>query len=378
MSPRPASPPAIPDRVHAMDGLRAFAMLLGILLHAAMPFMTFDVPWDVRHRGRHLIFDAFVGAVHPFRMQLFFLIAGFFADMLYRRLGPAGFIRHRFKRIFIPFVAGMIIIAPLTLRLLSSHLGQFAPLHLWFLEYLLIYYVAALAVVHLMRSDGGQRCLSRFDSWFATLAGSKWKPLVLAGPLAAIMWFSPMWADVDGGAGKSLVPGVRGLIYYGLFFSFGWLLHRQPCRLADIEKHVWSYLGWATVAFLAMGGLLFLESHKAIPYYAWIKLACLIAGAVYTWLMVFGTMGFFLRYLNRPSPAARYIADSSYWLYLAHLPVVIFLQIQLVKLNWSAFVTFGAINFIALALLYVSYHFLVRYTFIGTTLNGPRAPALGS
>ena len=71
------------QRRHDLDALRAFAMLLGIGLHAAMSFAPF--PWTVQDVRQHELFTLFFLAVHGFRMQLFFLVSGFFTVMLWRR-----------------------------------------------------------------------------------------------------------------------------------------------------------------------------------------------------------------------------------------------------------------------------------------------------
>ena len=58
-------------------------MLLGIGLHAAIPF----VPWRGKADTGVWLLDVFVAFVHGFRMPLFFLISGFFTAMLWRRRG---------------------------------------------------------------------------------------------------------------------------------------------------------------------------------------------------------------------------------------------------------------------------------------------------
>ena len=66
----------------------------------------------------------------------------------------------------------------------------------------------------------------------------------------------------------------------------------------------------------------------------------------------------------------RYLSDSAYWLYLAHLPLVMFLQRLVRYWDLPAAVKFVGICFVTSAILLVSYEYLVRYTFIGATLNG--------
>ncbi len=96
-----------------------------------------------------------------------------------------------------------------------------------------------------------------------------------------------------------------------------------------------------------------------------------------SWLLTFGFLGFFRRYFSHPHATWRYMADASYWLYLIHLPVLFFLEIPMV--NWEApwLLKFALLNVAAMAIMLPSYHYLVRSTVIGETLNGrrfPRAP----
>src|SRR5262245_54862353 len=103
-----------PPRLHSFDALRAVAMLLGVVIHAGMVYAPLPADIGVALDPNHstvLVIELFV--IHSFRMQLFFLVAGFFAAMLCQRLGPAGFLAHRARRIVLPFIAGMILIMPL-------------------------------------------------------------------------------------------------------------------------------------------------------------------------------------------------------------------------------------------------------------------------
>jgi hypothetical protein len=59
-------------------------------------------------------------------------------------------------------------------------------------------------------------------------------------------------------------------------------------------------------------------------------------------------------------------------MYLAHLPLVLAIQIALVRLPWPPSVKFFLVMAVTALLLLVSYRWLVRYTWIGTLLNGPR------
>ncbi len=95
-----------------LDAVRAFAMLLGIALHAALSFAT--LPWIVQDSRQNDAFGVFVAAVHGFRMPLFFLVSGFFTAMLWRRRGLHALLRQRIFRIVFPLVLGLFTIIPAT------------------------------------------------------------------------------------------------------------------------------------------------------------------------------------------------------------------------------------------------------------------------
>jgi hypothetical protein len=92
------------------------------------------------------------------------------------------------------------------------------------------------------------------------------------------------------------------------------------------------------------------------------------------WGWVLGLTGAALRFLANYSPTRRYIADASYWIYLMHLPVVAAFQVWVGHwpLHWG--VKYPFILLSSFAILFVSYHYLVRPTFIGQLLNGRKHP----
>ena len=105
-------------RYHGLDGLRGFAMLLGIVLHAAVPYFSrlyeFEFIWpadDDQSVLLALVFDF----IHSWRMPVFFLLAGFFAHLVLDRRSTSMFVLDRLKRVALPlalFGAVMAVIIP--------------------------------------------------------------------------------------------------------------------------------------------------------------------------------------------------------------------------------------------------------------------------
>ncbi len=113
---------------------------------------------------------------------------------------------------------------------------------------------------------------------------------------------------------------------------------------------------------------------QALSWYRPAKLAYSMGYGLVMWLLIFGTLGLFQARCLGHSPAWRYVADSSYWIYLIHLPLVARLQVWMAPWPWPGSVKFLLLNLILFAILFRSYQYLVRSTFIGRLLNGQSYP----
>jgi peptidoglycan/LPS O-acetylase OafA/YrhL len=102
------------------------------------------------------------------------------------------------------------------------------------------------------------------------------------------------------------------------------------------------------------------------------RLPNILLQSLYTWLMVLGSIGLAHCLFQRESKVFRYVADSSYWLYLTHIPPVLFMQWLLLFLPVPALVKFTVGFLITMMILFASYELLVRRTVIGRILNGKK------
>jgi peptidoglycan/LPS O-acetylase OafA/YrhL len=157
-----------------------------------------------------------------------------------------------------------------------------------------------------------------------------------------------------------LLPPPHLLLYYGIFFAFGVLYFDAEDKEGRLGRRWWLWF-LVSLPFL-LAGLITLT----------IKPVSGVFQVLYTWGMIFGLIGLFRRYLSQESPGIRYVSDSSYWLYLAHLPLVIALQAIVRDWPQPALLKFLFICVVATVILLLSYHYMVRYTWIGRLLNGPR------
>lgn len=383
------------DRLHALDAVRAFALLLGIAFHAALPFIPGMPPgvWAMVDVSPSRTLDVFAFVTHIFRMSLFFFIAGFFARMLFERYGARGFWGNRLKRILVPMLVGWAVTFPLVAVVWSVGIkkmlglatmppmpappfGWFPIAHLWFLYVLLQLYVCMLIarkVIVALDKSGSFR--ARIDRFVRALLNGYWAPFTLGVPLAACLYTASNWTYWAGipAPDQTFLPQLTPLVGYGTAMVFGWLVHRQRGVLDSIQQRWIGHLAIAIVATTA--AVVMMEQRHFQPAVAGgNRLAFVVCFTVASWGWVIGLTGLALAKLSGFSPVRRYLADASYWLYIVHLPLVAAMAVWVGKwnLHWSLKFPFVVIS--SVAILLASYHFLVRPSFIGAVLNGRRHP----
>jgi peptidoglycan/LPS O-acetylase OafA/YrhL len=518
-----------PERFHALDATRAYALLVVIVFHAAWSFVPASFGAPLMDASAHRFFDWFFFTTHTFPMQLFFLIAGFFAHLLFHRRGVAAFTGNRLLRIGVPLLVGWLVLYPLLMAAWTfggnrsgSNLvpvplstlfasiyeerlglvpqtsgGMFCSWHLWFLYYLLWLYALILGIRWLLtRSEFVTHRLQGWaDRWVGRAMRSPSSIVWLTLGVGLSLWPMGSWFGSDTPM-ETLTPSAPVLVHYAAFFAFGWLLHRQPGLLQGLGRH-WRWqlpLGlalsiplfagyvsardrgvinqtypklsstqitewpaflkrlqagrnpaeapaerthlWAHLPPVAAEKILALSAdagayqrvgvakelgkllrqpalfrpeptpvgfkpspgeadralienrakldqlfagsltgdRRKLGWYQPAKLAFSTGYSLVLWLLLFGTLGIFQAQCPGHSPAWRYVADSSYWIYLAHLPLVAALQIWMAPWPWPGILKFFLLNAIAFAILFASYHYLVRSTFIGRILNGRAHP----
>jgi len=383
------------SRLDYLDATRAFALVLGIVFHAGMSFLPFFCGWAVQDVSTSQAVAVFFTTSHIFRMETFFLLAGLLGHVTYHRKGTGSFVRSRLLRIVLPFLLGWFILRPLlvsgwtmgsaslrgsydfwaairggfgTLSGLPS--GLFTGTHLWFLYYLAMVTGLTLALREVAVATGLWRVATarRADSVVAWLARSRLSLPLFAVPTAFALWFMHYWGMET--PDQTLLPRLPVLSVYWGFFAFGWMLGRQTGLIPQFARLTtvrWLIAATGIAIVLSMGRF---QLDPGNPRYAEAHVAYLLGYALAMWSLVFLTIGVFKRLCSRPNPAIRYLADSSYWLYLVHLPIVVWLQVATaeVPLHWS--LKLGLISTLTIAVGLFTYDLFVRSTFIGWVLNG--------
>jgi peptidoglycan/LPS O-acetylase OafA/YrhL len=185
-----------------------------------------------------------------------------------------------------------------------------------------------------------------------------------------------MWLGVPS-PDHGLIPNAPALAAYGVAFGFGWLLQRQMAELGVLERrwlpHLAAALGLTAVC-LGIAGVTVTLDPSTQPAAQDPILRFVIAAAypLATWAWTFGLIGLAMRFLSRPNAGIRYAADSSYWIYLIHLPIVMAVQVLVFPLPLPALAKFALVLVLAFPIMPLSYHLMVRCSFLGALLNGRR------
>ena len=355
-------------------------MLLGLVLHASIPFMNAPFNWVARQSSGSWIFDILFTAIHSFRMPLFFLLSGFFSHLLCARKGWIGFLRHRAQHIGIPWLVGMLTLVPLIIGIILwknkvdlSIGGGFSVLdiptfHLWFLEVLLIFYSVAALLGVLGRFVPG--FMTGLDRMVNQGLVHVWHIAFLLPPTMACLWIGSPGAWLPDG--ERLLPESRVLAFYFLFFAMGWVIHRLPTATDILQQRFRPFL------LIGLSGLLLVVSVRIgllsgqLHESPLIRVAGFSASTACAWFLSLGLVGLFLALVKSHHPAVRYVADASYWVYLIHLPVMMLLQEELYSWPIPIFLKFVLTLLATTIVGFASYALFVRYTFIGTILNGAR------
>jgi glucans biosynthesis protein C len=333
------------DRRADIDWLRVLAVLLVFVVHAAQVFSPID-DWHIRNEETSWLLGQFTVFLAPWLMPLFLLLAGQSAWFTLRKGDTGRFLRARVFRLFVPLVAGTLLVVPpqVYLRRLSrgqfegGYLefyprffhgvfpeGNFSYGHLWFLAYLFGYTLAALPLFHWLQGERGRRFLGRV----AALCDLPGGVLLLFVPLAL---------------GQILLrphfPQSTGALV-GDWSTHAWLL---PVYIAGFAMMVEPRLelalarDWRTAFFPAVLASLALFWF-AWPGDVWARIPtdpgawqaafwCGFMLASWSWLVFLA--GAARNWLTRSTAFLRYWGDRIYPLYVFHQTVIVIVAYHIV------------------------------------------------
>lgn len=370
------------ERIHSLDSLRAIMMLLGLVLHSAITYGVIDYgdAWLLKDPvTTHISNDYIQGLIHAFRMQIFFVVAGFFGAMLFYERQPIKMIKNRVSRIVLPFIVFVVLLWPTIVFTFSytqllfsgsdtafeTTLSYFSnPLifipqvtfHLWFLYYLALitFTLVGLGLIFKKLPIVSSRISLAFN-WVIQKTILR---ILIFSIITSVIYF--LMGTYQVATSSSFIPDFNTFTYYMFFYLAGWVLFKSKHLLESMMQYDWISTILAMILF----------SFHFFMYDSFNYTSHILLKSIMVWLFIFGITGLFIRYGSNHSSRMRYISDSSYWVYLVHLSFTAIIPSFIVDWPLPATIKFLIVLISTGIICFVSYHYLVRGTFIGKFLNG--------
>lgn len=322
------------SRYYGLDLARAVFMLLGLVYHVSMVFRV-DREWRVTHEQQSSVFNIITHFLHGFRMDGFYLLSGFFFLLIVEKYGEKKALLDRLAKLGVP-----MLVVGFTLNTVMNYLsvnfifdsawnyivnGRWLA-HLWFLGNLIGYCTVTVLFVRRL-----------------IVVASKPQPLWL---LIFVTFFLTPTISVIGTRAPNttlLFLSLNSFFIYLPFFLLGLFLYAQKktfLELLTLRNFLISLI-LSTVLYLASDLMKIAELSFTLNM-LFIKCA--------NTLLAIGLIALFNTLGNKPSTHVSKLVNSSYSIYLLHMPLIVIYQHALQNI---------AVN--------VTAHFLLLLTLVFTT-----------
>jgi len=340
-SPRTTLPDAPEARDGGLDALRAGAMLLGVLFHAAVPHTATPLRrlvWAVSETEPSRLLDLLFWAIHVFRMPLFFFLSGYFSVPALARRRPASFLSARLRRLGIPLlVPGLVVLVVLyyvwgagwlldgrcTLREIRAVVFADPAIRADFLGSAHLWFLVDLLVVSFLWT--GARALgARPRSGRGLVAACAAVSLVLMARAPGIA------TEFRNG----FLPDPARLAWHALFFAAGAALFDLGAsgrRQREARGRRPGVLAAAIAAPALAAAYVLLPSVSDETATPLARSAFALAWSAAAWGIV---LALFAAARGRTGPAGprrTLLVEASLWVYLVHVPIVGAFQIALTR-----------------------------------------------
>jgi glucan biosynthesis protein C len=161
---------------------------------------------------------------------------------------------------------------------------------------------------------------------------------------------------------RSFAPNAAVFLCYGVFFLAGWMLALDPKSIVELKRGAWWRVAAGSAALLAAVVLSIAwyvaASQGRAPTEGGMRALFVVTQAVTAlaaWLLALGGAGAAERVFTASSRVVRFVVDSSYWVYLVHLPVAVFVVGVLAPWQAAGLVKMCVAIAVTAALSFLSY-----------------------
>jgi len=326
------------------------------------------------------LYYMFIASIGPWQMSLFFLLAGASTYYALRKRSSGEYTRERFKRLFIPFVFGVLVLIPPQSYLgLLNHsdysrsffswfpnfftlkfddmdgyfLGGHTWGHLWFILHLFLYSLIALPLFLYFNRESGRR-------WVKRVAGAFTKPVVLFLLFPLLLVLINEFPDIAGG----------NPLFYITFFISGFILMSDPRFIDTIDRRRLILLLLGVVPF---AGIIIASATNSWPadMPGWAdRVINGYVDAFVPWFVILAMMAYGRRLLNFTGRFLKYFAEGAYPLYILHQTIIVIIGFFVVQWGFGIGAKYALIVAFSFAGSVLAYDVLVKRTRVMRFLFG--------
>lgn len=319
---------AKPEREYFLDSIRAYLMLLGVPFHVSLIYSM--QRWSVNSQEASLWLTVFNDFIHSFRMQVFFVISGYFSYMLYLRYEPQRWLKVRIERVGIPLLTAVpLITLPqfFILKNLTDKIGDWNSFslyekyntlawhlisHLWFLLVLVILTALGTVTFRWLRA---QRSARNYDhvGWGKVTLAMMGYALAWCLLRRALFYTVPaVFAD-----GVFSIAVMQTLTFLP-FFMLGALCWKHPALKALFIRFN-PVMCFGTIAVFVAYSL----NQRYSSGEGWLYEIDALVSTLMGLCMLNVCFSLGHKLLNSHSPRIMYLVNASLFIYLVHHPLTL-------------------------------------------------------
>jgi glucans biosynthesis protein C len=370
------------ERRNDIDWVRILAMIAVFSFHCGRFFDQGG--WHVKNFKQYAFASMFTGALGQWIMPLFFVISGISTYYALDR-GASHFTKERIRKLLVPLVFGIFILAPSQVYLerftsmqFKGSFIQFLPhyfdgfyafggnfawmgLYLWYLEFLFLFSMIALPLfLYLKRKES-----AKLTSAIAKLIQ---KPGMVFLPVLPLAVFEIILDPK--GLGIKDMGGWNLFIYFTLLLM-GFIIASDQRNRAAIEKNRYTALAVALLTYLM---LLFMGTQDGGVYNIGKNIIPGFIRVLNSWSCVIAFLGFGSKSLNYSNSFLKYANEALMPFYVLHQTVIILVGYFIViKSPLGDLSKYFAVYIVSFVIIMVLYHFVVRKFNILRFLFGMKA-----
>jgi peptidoglycan/LPS O-acetylase OafA/YrhL len=324
-------------RRYDLDWLRIIAFGLLILYHVGMFYVTWG--WHVKSNYVSSSVEPLMRLINPWRLALLFFISGVAIRFATDKAVSLGrFALSRLARLGLPLLFGLYVwVMPQAfyqVRQSSEFTGSIVEFypdyvaleqafstitptwnHLWYLAYVLVYILIALATLPLLRRVPASR------AWQALTSRPFVVVFVMILPFAANeTWLTPVFPTTH-----DLINDWANHVHRFMIFLVGFFTAKDARFWNSVDK-VWKF-----APFLAIAAWLVLANGQNIGDWArefmsgsQLRFFFSYVMTVYAWSCILTLLGIAQRFLNRESRQLRYLTGAIFCYYVLHQTITVF------------------------------------------------------